>query len=493
MNPFREHLHLGRRQFLTSAASGVGALAVLSLLRETGVLAASTPRTTAALAPKAKKCIFFFLEGGPSQFDLFSYKPKLNELSGKKPPQELLKGKRFAFLNKDVAVLLGTPPARTFTPHGQSKMLFSELVPNLAKHADRICLVQTVFTNQFNHHPAQLMMQTGDGLEGHPSIGAWFLYGLGTENQNLPGYVVLNSSAYLSAGGRLWQSGFLPTNYGGVLLQPKGNPVFDLAAPPGIPQSIERRSLDALARLNEMHRQQTMDPEITTRIANYELAFRMQTAAPELIDLSGESAMTLTRYGTDRPDPASMGEVASLHRPPAGSYGNFARHCLLARRMVERGVRFINIFSGSWDSHADVDNETTYFSRMIDQPIAALVDDLANRGLLDETLVVIAGEFGRTPLGQDLPDGPATGRDHHPDAFPVIMIGGGIKGGLTYGETDELGWSATQNPVDIADIHATMLALFGIDHKALSFPFRGADQRLTPLTRPARVISDIIA
>jgi hypothetical protein len=492
MNPIRERIHLDRRRFLTSAASGIGGAALLALLRESGALASPGAAAASPLVPKAKNCIFFFMEGGPSQFDLFSYKPKLNELNGQRPPESLLAGKRFAFVQKDTAVLLGTDPSRTFAPYGQSGMMFSNLLPNLARHADRICLLQTVSTTQFNHHPAQLVVQTGDNLEGHPSVGSWLLYGLGSENKNLPGYVVMNSSAYLSGGERLWQSGFLPTTYSGVLFQPSGNPILNLSPPPGISSAIERRGLDALARLNGLRHQKTMDPEIAARIENYELAFRMQTAGPELIDLSGESAQTLARYGTDRIDP--FVPMADFRRPPAGSYGNFGRQCLLARRMVERGVRFINIFSGSWDAHFLLNSEIVFFSDLVDQPIAALIDDLAERGLLNETLVVIAGEFGRTPVGENRPtfDG-VSGRDHHPEAFSILMIGGGTKAGFIHGETDELGWTAVKDRVDIADVHATMLALFGIEHRALTFPYRGADQRLTPLTRPARVIDAIIA
>jgi hypothetical protein len=415
----------------------------------------------------------------------------LNELNGKRPPEALLVGKRFAFIDKNVAVLLGTDPQRTFKPFGQSGIMLSELLPNLSRHVDRLCLVQTVATHQFNHHPAQLMMQTGDAFEGHPSTGSWFLYGLGSENKDLPGYIVLNSSAYVSGGGRLWQSGFLPSNHGGVLLQPAGNPVLDLQAPPGVSRSVERRGLDALARLNEIKRQQTSDPEIASRVANYELAFRMQMAAPELTDLSKESPATLARYGFDRVDGTEF--VKDVNRPPAGTYAKFARHCLLARRMVERGVRFVNVFSGAWDSHDMVGSETTFFSRMVDQPIAAFIDDLAERGLLDETLVIIAGEFGRTPLGEPSTTGNLPGRDHHPDAFPMLFIGGGTKPGFILGETDDIGWSATKDPVDLADIHATMMHLFGIDHMKLTYPYRGADQRLTPLTRTARVITEMIA
>ncbi|MET0595970.1 MAG: DUF1501 domain-containing protein [Polyangiaceae bacterium] len=488
MDPRCERLRLLRRQFLTSTAGGAGALALLSLLRETGVLASPAK----GRAPKAKNCIFFFMEGGPSQFDLFSHKPKLNELHMKRPPEALLKGKRFAFIRSENAVLFGTPPERTFAPYGKSGMIFSHLIPGLARHADRICKIQTVFTNQFNHHPAQLVLQTGDGLDGgHPSIGSWFLYGLGSENKDLPGYVVLNSSRYLSGGSRLWQSGFLPTNYGGVGLQPNGDPVLNLAAPKGVSQKIERRGLDSLARLNEMHRQQMADPEISARIENYELAFRMQSAAPALVDLANESPETRARYGIERSDPTDV--FVRADRVPTRGFANFARHCLLARRMVERGVRFVNVFSGSWDAHSYLETEIVYMSRMIDQPIAALVDDLAERGLLDETLIVIAGEFGRTPLGEHSSNDTVYGRDHHPDAFPILLIGGGVKGGLTFGETDELGWAPIRDAVDVADIHATLLHLFGLDHTKLTYPFRGAEPRLTPLTRPARVIDEILA
>ena len=492
MNPIRERMLLERRAFLTSCAGGIGGAALLTLLRESGAFASSAPHADAPLKAKAKNCIFFFMEGGVSQFDLFSHKPKLNELNLQRPPESLLVGKRFAFLNRDTAVLMGTDPARTFAPYGQSGMIFSDLLPNLSRHADRLCLVQSVFTSQFNHHPAQLVFQTGNNLDGHPSIGSWLLYGLGTENANLPGYVVLNSSQFLSGAETLWQHGFLPTTLGGVLFQSSGSPILDLAPPPGVSRGLERRALDTLARLNEIRQKKMMDPEIGARISNYELAFRMQSEAPALVDLSGESAATFARYGLDRKDPFVPGDDGP--QPRAGTFGKFARHCLLARRMVERGVRFVNVFAGSWDGHHNLNNQIRYFTGLIDQPIAALIDDLRERGMLDETLVVFATEFGRTPLGENRPGfAEVTGRDHHPDAFSMFMVGGGTKGGLTYGETDDIGWTVTKNPVDVADLHATILRLFGIDHTALSFPYRGANQRLTPLTRPARVIDDLIA
>jgi hypothetical protein len=439
--------------------------------------------------PKAKNCIFLYMEGGPSQFDLFSYKPKLNELGGQKPPESLLQGKRFAFIQKDTAVLRATDPRRTFKPCGQSGMLLSELLPNLAQQADRICLVNTVFTTQFNHHPAQLVAQTGNNLEGHPSMGSWLVYGLGSDNQNLPGYVVMNSSIALSGGETLWQSGFLPSGLSGVLFQPTGNPILHLDTPPGMPSQIERRSLDALARLNAIRQAKMGDPEIAARIGNYELAFRMQAEAPDLTDLSKENPATLERYGLNREDPEAT--IDPWRRPPAGVYKKFATHCLLARRMVEKGVRFINVFTGSWDAHSNIDNEVPFFAGAVDQPIAALIQDLADRGLLDETLVVFCSEFGRTPLSDNGIDN--TGRDHHPDAFSIFMAGGGIKGGLTYGETDDIGWLPVKDPVDICDVHATILRLFGIDHMGLTYRYHGVDQRLTPLTRTARVIEALIA
>jgi hypothetical protein len=486
MNPIRERLLLERRQFLTSCAGGIGGAALLSLLSgERGALGASArPGPTA----KAKNCIFFFMEGGFSQFDLFSYKPKLNELHGQRPPESLLVGKRFAFLRKETAVLWGTDPSRTFTRHGQSGMMFSNLLPNLSRHADRICLIQSVFTNQFNHHPAQLVLQTGHNLDGHPSLGSWLLYGLGSENKNLPGYVALNSSQYLSGAETLWQNGFLPPEVGGVLFQSGESPILDLAPQAGLSHTSERRALDSLGRLNEIRRQKMMDSQIAARVANYELAFRMQAEAPALIDLSWESPATLARYGVDRPD------LDGTPDNQKGGFSKFARQCLLARRMVERGVRFVNVFAGSWDAHADLNLRVANLSAIVDQPVAALIEDLNARGMLDETLVVFATEFGRTPLGENFRgDNRVTGRDHHPDAFSVFMVGGGVKGGLTYGETDEIGWTTTKDAVDVADFHATILGLFGLDHKQLSYPYQGVNQRLTPLTRQARIVDALIA
>ncbi len=493
MHPILERCRLHRRAFLTSASGGIGGLALATLLGERGATAAEGHLPGALTFPaKAKNCIFFYMDGAPSQFDLFSHKPKLNELNGQKPPAGLLDGKRFAFIQKDTAVLLGTDPARTFAPQGQSGMLLSNLLPNLSKHADKMCLINSLYTTQFNHHPGQLLMQTGHNLQGHPSAGSWLNYGLGSANQNFPGYVVMNSSGAFSGGETLWSSGFLPSTYSGVLLRPAGDPILSLNAPAGLRRETERRALDSLARLNELENAQMMDPEIAARIENYELSYRMQAEAPELVDLSGETADTLERYGVNRAD--SPVKVTSQRPPAAGVYQTFARHCLLARRMVEKGVRFINIFAGSWDHHSNLNAEVGFFSGLVDQPIAALISDLEQRGLLDETLIVFATEFGRTPLGENRPGfATVTGRDHHPDSFSVFMLGGGAKGGLTYGETDEIGWSITKDPVDIADFHATILRLFGVDHLAFSAEHLGVDLRLTPLTREAKVIEALIA
>ena len=488
MHPIDEHYRLTRRNFLTSAAGGAGLLALLTLLKEDRVLAAvpGIPQ----FAPKAKACIFFYMEGGPSQFDLFSYKPKLNELAGQPPPQSLIAGKRFAFSDPKTAVLLGTDPSRTFEQHGESRMLFSNLLPNLAKHADKICMLNAVTTSQFNHTPAQLLVQTGRNLGGYPSLGSWLNYGLGSENQNLPGYMVLNSAAIVNAGETAWGSGFLPTTYRGVLLQPTGNPILNLGLPPGVSTAAERRRLDALARLNAIHENKMLDPEISARVENYELAFRMQAEAPQLTALDQESPATMDRYGLNRADP-SVKFADPVRRPASGVYGTFAKHCLLARRMIEKGVRFVNVFSGSWDAHSGLNPEIAWFAGAVDQPIAALLQDLSDRGLLDETLVVWGSEFGRTPIGENRFN-PATGRDHHPDSFTMFMAGGGIKGGVTFGETDDIGWSPVTDGIDVSDVHATLLRLFGIDHMGLTYRFRGLEQRLTPVTRQARVLTQLI-
>ncbi len=479
MHPLDKAIHLTRREFFTSTASGLGLLALSSMLQGDGLLAASAPADPLApkaphFAPKAKNCIFMFMEGAPSQLDLFDPKPKLNELNGQPLPESMTKNVRFAFIKKETARLMGSP--RKFAKHGKSGMEFSDLLPHLATCADDLLMVRSMHTDQFNHHPAQLLMHCGRAQFGLPTMGAWLNYGLGSESRNLPGYVVLSAGRGTSGGTSLWQSGFLPSVYAGVLFRNQGSPVLNLENPAGLPPELQRAGLDALAGLNEARFAQTQDPEIQSRIAAYELAYRMQSAAPELIDLSKEKPETLDAYGVNRED---LKVNASRGGGP-GQYRSFATNCLLARRLVERGVRFVNIVHASWDHHSNLDNELRFCSGMSDQPIAALIKDLKTRGLLDETLIVWCGEFGRTPLGENRGGSKnVTGRDHHPYAFTVLMAGGGLKGGMTYGETDEIGWSVVRDPVHINDLHATILHLFGIDHMRLTHRFQGRDFRLT--------------
>jgi hypothetical protein len=436
---------------------------------------------------KARNCIFIFLEGGPSQLDLYDPKPKLNELHGQPLPQELLDKVRFAFINKETATLIGSP--RKFTRHGQCGMELSDLLPQLGSCADDIALLRTLHTDQFNHHPAQLMLSCGVGRFGRPTAGAWLTYGLGSESSDLPGYVVLTAGRGTSGGASLWSSGFLPSTYAGVLFRSQGEPVLNLGNPPGITAEMQSAHLDAVRRLSQTQFERTGDSEILSRIASYELAFRMQAAAPELIDLSKETQKTLDAYGAERREPEHKGD----NRGNAGAaFSTFAKNCLLARRLVERGVRFINIFHASWDHHSDLDAGLTYNCGMLDQPLAALIKDLKQRGLLDSTLIVIAGEFGRTPLGENRTGfGKVSGRDHHPYAFSVVLAGGGVKGGQVVGKTDELGWSPIEDPVHINDFHATMLQLFGLDHTRLSVPFGGLNVRLTNVG--GRIVDKLVA
>ena len=490
---------LNRRGFLTTSASGLGAAAVTSLLSENGAFAAGTTTRAAGatvnplapksghFAPRAKSCIFLFMAGAPSQLDLFDYKPTLQRLDGKQMPESLTEGVRFAFIQKDTATLMAS--RHRFVQHGNCGMWFSNLVPHLATCADDICMINTLQTDQFNHHPGQLLMQCGQAKFGLPTIGSWVSYGLGTENRNLPSYVVLTSGRGSSGGATLWNNGYLSSVHGGVLLRNQGPPILNLENPAGLPSSLQRGALDALGELNRRQYEKIHDPEIASRIANYELAFRMQAAAPELTDLSGETKSTLDAYGVNRPEPKHRSDRAGSGEQLKG----FATNCLLARRMVERGVRFINIIFASWDHHSDLDSQLPYNATMVDQPVAALIRDLKQRGLLDETLVVWGGEFGRTPLGENRPGSEVTGRDHHPYAFSMFMAGGGSRAGYTHGETDELGWNPAVNPVHINDFQATLLHLFGIDHLRLTYRYSGIDNRLTNITRASEVIPELVS
>jgi hypothetical protein len=496
MHPHEQAFQSARRKFMTSTASGLGFAALASLLHRDGVLAdeASGKTNPNPLAPKqphhapqAKACIFILPEGAPSHIDLFDQKPKLQELHGQQLPASLTEKVRFAFIKKETAVLWGSK--RKFTKHGQCGMELSDYLPHLGTCADDIQLIRSMHTDAFNHHPAQLMLMSGVPRFGRPSMGSWLTYGLGSESENLPGYVVLTAGRGGSGGVSNWSSGFLPSTYQGVLFRDAGDPVLNLGNPPGITREMQDRGLESLGNLNRRRLDEVHDPEIESRIASYELAFRMQSAAPELVDLSQETQATLDRYGCNRAEPAKT----NFRGGGPNVYKQFARNCLLARRLVERGVRFVTLVHASWDHHSNLDEELGYNVGMADQPLAALVQDLKERGLLDTTLLVFAGEFGRTPLAENrggkMPD--KVGRDHHPSAFSVWLAGGGFKPGLTYGATDDIGWSVVENPVHINDFHATILHQFGFDHRRLTLPFKGLNVRLTD--QGGKVVNDLLS
>ncbi|MEX2173097.1 MAG: DUF1501 domain-containing protein, partial [Pirellulaceae bacterium] len=490
---------LARRQFFTSSASGLGMLALASLLQRDGLLAGENLGDSAGasplapktphFAPRAKSCIFFLPEGAPSHLDLFDPKPKLQELHGQKLPDSMTEKVRFAFIKKETAVLWGSK--RKFTKHGQCGMELSDFLPHLGSIADDVCLVRSMHTDAFNHHPAQLMLMSGVPRFGRPSMGSWLTYGLGSESENLPGYVVLTAGRGGSGGVSNWTSGFLPSSYQGVLFRDRGDPVLNLANPPGVTPEMQQQGLSGIASLNRRRMEALQDPEIASRIASYELAFRMQSAAPELVDLSQESQATLDMYGVDRPEPT---DLKGGRGGGKDVYKQFARNCLLARRLVERGVRFVTMVHASWDHHSNLDEELGYCARMADQPLVALVKDLKQRGLLDSTLLVFAGEFGRTPLAENrggvMQSPTKVGRDHHPFAYSLWMAGGGFQGGLTHGQTDELGWSVTENPVHINDLHATILHQFGFDHHRLAIDYKGLSVRLTD--QGGKVVNDLL-
>jgi len=459
-----------RRDFLSGGAGGLGTLALASLLGRDGLLAAESKQHR----PRAKSCIYFFMEGGPSHMDLFDPKPKLNELDGQPLPDSMLKDVKFAFIQKESARLMGSP--RRFEKYGQCGMELSDLLPHLSACVDDIAFVRSMKTNQFNHLPGQLRMLTGSPFRGWPTLGAWLNYGLGSESENLPGYVAMvNLGRGLPGGAASWSSGFLPSSYSGTLFRNQGSPVLNLAHPPGVTDAVARRSLTAINELNQLRLADKGHEEIASRIKAYELAWRMQSSAPELLDLSGESEATIKAYGLDREEVTASGKPGG-----PGFFGSFARNCLLARRMVERGVRFVTLFLSTWDDHSNLNSNLAYNCRISDQPVAALLKDLKARGLLDDTLVVWGGEFGRTPLGENRVNFKTiTGRDHHPYAFTKWLAGGGIKGGQVIGETDEIGWNAETDVVDVHDLHATILHLFGFDHTKLTYRFQGRDFRLT--------------
>ncbi|TWT93191.1 DUF1501 domain-containing protein [Stieleria varia] len=465
-----------RRWFFNQCGVSMGALAATEMLASNSPAADRPAMPSDPLAVrqphfpgKIKNIIYLFMAGAPSHLELFDYKPQLARFDGTLPPAELLKGYRAAFIDPN-SKLLG--PKFKFDRHGECGAEISELLPHISSIADELTIVKSMTTDAFNHAPAQIMMNTGSQLFGKPSLGSWTLYGLGSESRDLPGFVVFSSGAKGPSGGNSnWGSGYLPTVYSGVQLRNVGDPVLYLSNPPGVDDVAQRDALDAITHLNQQQLELTGDPEIATRINSYEMAYRMQSSAPELMDLASESKETLQMYGVD----------------PAKS--SFNKNCLLARRLVERGVRFVQLFHEAWDQHGNLKKGLTNNCRDTDQGCAALIRDLKQRGMLDETLVIWGGEFGRTPMVQG---GGDDGRDHHPNAFTMWMAGGGMKPGVTIGESDEFGFNVIKDRVHVRDLHATILHLMGFDHTRLSVKFQGLDQRLTGV-EPARVVSEIIA
>jgi hypothetical protein len=467
-------LQANRRQFFHDCGVGIGAAALATLLADD---AQARPKPAGGIfqefhtAPKARAVIFLFMAGGPSQLELFTPKPELNRLSGKPIPQSFIEGKRFAFL-KGVPNVLGNP--HQFGKYGECGMDLSELLPHHRKIVDDVCWIRSMKTDVFNHGPAKCFLNTGSPQFGRASIGSWVTYGIGSESSNLPGFVVLQSGPRGPRGGAaLWSSGFLPSSHQGVPFLKGTNPILDLNSPPGVDQKQQGEFVEAVNDLNTLRHAAVGDPEIQTRIAAYETAFKMQSSAPELMDLSKEDPKTLDQYGIEAGKPS------------------YATNCLLARRLVERGVRFIQLYHTNWDHHGgpteNLQKHLPAICQEVDQPTAALVQDLKQRGLLDDTLVIWGGEFGRTPMGEVRE---AVGRDHHIDAYTMWMAGGGVKPGLVYGATDDIGYSVTENPVHIHDLQATILHLLGIDHTKLTYRFQGRDFRLTDVH--GRVVKDIL-
>jgi hypothetical protein len=471
-------LSLTRRSLLGRTSTGIGTLALASLLNPdllTQPAAADDPsqRWRGVLErphhpPKIKRVIHLYMAGGPSHLETFDPKPRLGEMHGEPMPESFTQGQQLAQLQGQKLTCFA--PQHPFERHGKTSLEFSALLPMLGKVADDICIIRSMHTEQINHDPAHTLMNTGSGIPGRPSMGSWMLYGLGAETENLPGYVVLTSAGrggqMQPIAARQWSAGFLPSRFQGAHFRSTGDPVLYLPNPGGVAADDQRALLDTVSSLNTLRHRQTQDPEILTRIAQYELAFKMQSSVPELMDISGEPAGTLDLYGANPGD------------------GSFASNCLLARRLAERGVRFIQLYHRDWDHHGNIKNDIQLKAEEIDRPCYALLTDLKQRGLLDDTLVIWGGEFGRTPMAQ------GNGRDHHIKGFSVWLAGGGVKGGISYGNTDELGYAAEENPVHVHDLHATMLHLFGVDHTRLSYRFQGRDFRLTDVF--GNVVEDIL-
>lgn len=471
-----------RRHFFSDCRVGVGKIALASLLAgkankhvqaATGGASPIAPQA-AHFPPRAKRVIYLFMAGAPSQLDLFDHKPRLRELEGKPIPPSVIQGQRYAFIQPDAAVL---GPRFAFQKHGESGAELSETLPRLAKVVDDIAIVRSVHTDLFNHAPAQLLFNTGNGTPGRPSMGAWLSYGLGSEANDLPSFVVLKSGGSLSGGAAMWSSGFLPSSHQGVPFRSEGDPILHVSNPAGIDRRAQRESLDLIRQLNEQRMDVVGDPEIATRINAYEMAFRMQARAPELMDFSQETAETLDSYGAEPGDPKKT----------------FANNCLLARRLAERGVRFIQVYHAGWDHHSNVEGGLRGQCAQTDKPCAALIQDLKQRGLLDDTLVVWGGEFGRTPMVEaSAALGRSMGRDHHPQAFTMWFAGGGMRPGISLGATDELGFHPVERPIHVHDVQATILHCLGLDHEQLSFRSNGLDVRLTGVEEH-HVVEELLA
>ena len=459
---------LRRRHFFRDCGVGLGAIALASLLGEDKVFGATTatPKSTDPLAPKgphfmpkAKRVIYLFMAGAPSQLDMFDYKPTLAKYDGHPVPAELVKDQQYAFIPRDAALFATT---LKFSKHGQCGAELSEVLPHLGEVVDDIAIIKSMTTDAFNHAPAQIFMNTGATQFGRPSMGSWVTYGLGSESQSLPGFVVLSSASGTSGGASNWGCGFLPTVYQGVPFRRSGDPILSLSNPAGVTKQMQRESLDLLKTMNQHHLDSVGDPEIATRINAFEMAYRMQSSAPELMDISKESKATLEMYGAE----------------PGKS--SFANNCLLARRLVERGVRFVQLYHEAWDHHSEVINGVKTQCGLTDKAAAALIKDLKQRGLLEDTLVIWGGEFGRTPMVEtNETAGRKMGRDHHPQAFTMWVAGGGIKPGITLGRTDDFGFNIVEDRVHVHDLHATLLYLLGFDHTKLTYHFQGRDFRLT--------------
>jgi hypothetical protein len=473
--------HISRRTFLSRASVGVGSAALMSLLARDALAAPQEHRTAVGglanfphHAVKAKRVIFLYMSGGPSHLETFDYKPRLAELDGTPMPESFTKGQPIAQLQGQQLKCLG--PQFKFRRHGASGQEIADILPYTAGIADEIAIIRSMHTDQINHDPAHTVMNTGTSISGRPSMGSWITYGLGSEADNLPGFVVLTSEGGRNPqpiASRQWGAGFLPSRYQGVQFFSTGEPVHYVKNPPGVSDRQQRALLDTITDLNRQRNAVVDNPELETRIAQYELAFRMQSSIPELMDFRDESQSTLEHYGATN-----------------GSDGSFAANCLLARRLAERGVRFIQLYHRGWDHHGDLVRYMHTCCGLCDKPSAALVTDLKQRGMLDDTLIIWGGEFGRTPMFQG--KGQEAGRDHHIRGFSMWLAGGGLKGGVTYGATDDLGYNAVENPVHVHDLHATMLHLLGINHERFTFRSQGLDFRLSGV-EPARVVHEVLA